>query len=414
MRVLPPRLRRAAHIGITASAGWKFGTSVYQRARNAVAYRIEIAEGDMLFAAVQEQILAELSPRQQRSIEVVTERAGMVSPAVGVPDKRSISIRYAGSRIQSFRVGGHRVVVSVEKEDSDPESSGRYGRRKVSLTCYGVVARDACIEWLVELSDKLQVGGFRPGYHIPSQYHGFHRAGDLPMRPASSVVLADGQFDRILGDLRSFLSDEARYGALGIPWHRGYLLSGKPGTGKTSTVIALANALDMSLFYVPLTRLGSDLEINSLFADVTPRSILLLEDVDVLSASRDRSSFAQVTETGASKLSLSGLLNAIDGVGTPHGQVLFLTTNDEEALDPALTRSGRVDCHEVIGLARDSQVRRLVAEFVSPAHADALPVLRGEIPPSDVIGAVRRHLRDADAAAEEISRLIEAENAKDP
>ncbi|PMD55325.1 uncharacterized protein K444DRAFT_697289, partial [Hyaloscypha bicolor E] len=45
-------------------------------------------------------------------------------------------------------------------------------------------------------------------------------------------------------------------------------------------------------------------------------------------------------------ISLSGLLNVIDGVASHEGRVLVMTTNHREKLDPALIRPGRVD-HEV-------------------------------------------------------------------
>ncbi|OAA45365.1 bcs1 [Cordyceps fumosorosea ARSEF 2679] len=49
-------------------------------------------------------------------------------------------------------------------------------------------------------------------------------------------------------------------------------------------------------------------------------------------------------------ISLSGLLNAIDGVASHEGRVLIMTTNKPESLDEALVRPGRVDvqvgfCH---------------------------------------------------------------------
>lgn len=42
-------------------------------------------------------------------------------------------------------------------------------------------------------------------------------------------------------------------------------------------------------------------------------------------------------------ISLSGLLNAIDGVASHEGRVLIMTTNKPESLDEALIRPGRVD-----------------------------------------------------------------------
>lgn len=65
------------------------------------------------------------------------------------------------------------------------------------------------------------------------------------------------------------------------------------------------------------------------------RSLLLIEDVDAFFRERD-AAHAQV------KLSFSGFLNALDGVATQEGTVLFMTTNHVERLDPALIRAGRI------------------------------------------------------------------------
>ena len=48
-------------------------------------------------------------------------------------------------------------------------------------------------------------------------------------------------------------------------------------------------------------------------------------------------------------MTLSGLLNAIDGVTSTEGRIMFMTTNYEERLDPALKRPGRIDYKVFIG-----------------------------------------------------------------
>ena len=47
--------------------------------------------------------------------------------------------------------------------------------------------------------------------------------------------------------------------------------------------------------------------------------------------------------TDTPKISLSGLLDALDGVGAQEGRLLFVTTNRYETLDAALRRPGRMD-----------------------------------------------------------------------
>ena len=68
----------------------------------------------------------------------------------------------------------------------------------------------------------------------------------------------------------------------------------------------------------------------------------------------------------SSRISLSGLLNALDGVGAQEGRLLFATTNRYEALDAALRRPGRMDVHVEFNLASQYQVGKLFERFYHP------------------------------------------------
>jgi BCS1 N terminal len=56
-------------------------------------------------------------------------------------------------------------------------------------------------------------------------------AGARPSRPVSSVVLPDGVAGALEADAEEFLASEGWYTAHGVPYRRGYLLYGPPGTG---------------------------------------------------------------------------------------------------------------------------------------------------------------------------------------
>ena len=203
--------------------------------------------------------------------------------------------------------------------------------------------------------------------YIPNPFHGgdWMRARLGSRRPLASVVLKAGQGEALLADLQGFLASRERYARLGVPWRRGYLLHGPPGTGKTSLVTALASELHLNVCTLSLASpIVTDEKIHTLLAAVPQRSLLLIEDVDAFFHDRD-AAHAQV------RLSFSGFLNALDGVATQEGTVLFMTTNHLERLDPALIRAGRIDEKVELGYADEDQLRRLYLKFDDNLQAAA-------------------------------------------
>jgi mitochondrial chaperone BCS1 len=73
---------------------------------------------------------------------------------------------------------------------------------------------------------------------------------------------------------------------------------------------------------------------------------------------------------GNSRVTLSGLLNALDGISAQEGRLLFATTNRYHTLDPALTRPGRMDLHVEFRLASRYQARELYKRFYIPDIPD--------------------------------------------
>ncbi|KAF4569481.1 hypothetical protein EYR40_008454 [Pleurotus pulmonarius] len=185
--------------------------------------------------------------------------------------------------------------------------------------------------------------------------------GARQKRPMSSIVLQPGVKDMLLADCKDFLFSEEWYAERGIPFRRGYLLHGVPGSGKTSLIHSLAGELGLDIYVVSLSSKGmSDNTLTTLMGYVPSRCIVLLEDLDAAftrSVSRDATSTGAPTSSTTdstaattsesnnegSTLSLSGLLNALDGVAAAEGRLLFATTNHIERLDPALSRPGRMD-----------------------------------------------------------------------
>ncbi|OQV24055.1 putative Mitochondrial chaperone BCS1 [Hypsibius exemplaris] len=82
---------------------------------------------------------------------------------------------------------------------------------------------------------------------------------------------------------------------------------------------------------------------------------------------------------GMNRLTFSGLLNALDGVASSEGRILFMTTNYVDRLDPALIRPGRVDKRQYIGYADESQVERMFRRFRRNAEDDEVKLFVREV-----------------------------------
>ena len=177
-------------------------------------------------------------------------------------------------------------------------------------------------------------------------------------RPLDSVILSNGLMEEMLEDARTFLARRDWYVQRGIPYRRGYLLHGPPGTGKSSAVVAIASALQMDIAILSLG--DSSLDDNGLaelFSSIPVNSLVLIEDIDCAFLERKEG------DDKRSKVTFSGLLNAIDGVAAGEGRLLFATTNHIQRLDPALIRPGRIDRKIYIGFATTEQAEKLFFRF---------------------------------------------------
>ncbi|VFQ93223.1 unnamed protein product [Cuscuta campestris] len=167
----------------------------------------------------------------------------------------------------------------------------------------------------------------------------------------------------LIEDLDRFVRRREYYRRVGKAWKRGYLLYGPPGTGKSSLIAAMANYLKFDIFDLDLTGLKSNSELQVRMPMTKNRSILVIEDIDCNIEARSRNLVDNTHKE--SQLTLSGLLNFIDGLWSCCGdeRIIVFTTNCKERLDPALLRPRRMDIHIHMSYCTPSAFRVLASNY---------------------------------------------------
>ncbi|KAF2841282.1 P-loop containing nucleoside triphosphate hydrolase protein [Patellaria atrata CBS 101060] len=386
---------------------------------------VYVDDGDELFDGVLEWIAAQQMSKDSRSIKAVSRHGssnGMndeVDHGDALDELGNFNFAkwlakvppryepYFG--VHHFDHKGRRFMFDRRRKETAniPSPWQRNSEEQViKLTCIGRSTKpikdllDYIRVWSLEKEASMTVIR-RPAPKERVRYSGaWARVSSRPSRPMDTVVLDPEQKELVIKDINEYLhpSSPRWYSSRGIPYRRGYLFHGEPGTGKTSLSFALAGIFGLDIYVISLlepTLTESDL--NNLFSNLPRRCIVLLEDIDTAGLIRDEVSDekpvpsktkadetekeqisaaitkAITTVSRKSKadeakqgISLSGLLNAIDGVASHEGRVLVMTTNHPEKLDEALIRPGRVDMQVKFSLATKLQAKEIfVRMYVS-------------------------------------------------
>ena len=233
-------------------------------------------------------------------------------------------------------------------------------------------------------------------------------------------VILDGRMEKILeADIDTFLQSHELYNQHGKVWKRGYLFYGPPGTGKTSLVKGMATKTQYNIYNVKLSRFKTDSNMEKLLKQIPSSSIILFEDIDCMGSvahkrqkqDGDESSSEETSDVedendvvgnnesdvaitpidkDIEKPTLSTLLNFIDGIDSPEGIIVVMTTNHVEKLDPALLRDGRVDFKLRLNFATRQQICDLADQFFNMKLTleDLAEIPDGKLSPATVSGVM--------------------------
>lgn len=379
-------LHRAPKLAMGLAAGqmaWPLAQKLRTKARERSTYTVKVPATDEIYDNLHEWVLGLLPSADQRALVAWTARRdGMMiaSESYSQLQPTRLRLRYDGAREQVIVIDGHKIRVLVT--DGENPKEGFFKPPEIVFTASSLPAQQVLLEQIATVVRLGQDAKRSPMFRMLSRWGDWERHDDLAQRDLDSVVLPNGQLDRLVADVGRFLDSEADYVRRCVPWHRGHLYEGPPGTGKTSVARAIASHFGMDVWYLPLSDVKKDSSLLSAMSRITPRSMLLMEDIDVFHA-------ATVREEQESSVTLSGLLNGLDGIATPHGLFTVLTTNTPDVIDPAVIRPGRMDLIEHFGLADADQVSRLMSRW----YDEPITVrhLRNDIAPAQVVEVCKRH-----------------------
>ncbi|KAJ3851015.1 P-loop containing nucleoside triphosphate hydrolase protein [Lentinula lateritia] len=324
----------------------------------------------------------------QVSAKSSTRKWGISSLVIGESSiVKSESVEYVPtySQPQLFRWRGYWLEIMRSKPQNEnpfiprhPQSSGL---ESIFITVYTLDM--SVLSAIVEEARQRYVEVTRPDViiHLADMLHLHHTAwGSVKRqlrRPFNSVILQEGVLDSLRQDAKEFMETESWYTERGIPHRRGYLLYGPPGSGKSSTIYALAGELGMEIYSLSLaSTFVDDSFLQRATSSIPKNSIFLIEDIDCALPSMEDTNQDQSNmingvvvarrRTSRRTVTLSTLLNVIDGVGSEQGRLFFTTTNHIDHLDPALLRPGRIDRKIPYHLATKEQAAALFMRFFSP------------------------------------------------
>ena len=281
-----------------------------------------------------------------------------------------------------------------------------------------------------------------------SSYDGGHWGSPYaaPSRDLATVELAAEIKDDIVRDITRYLEPKTAefYKNNGIPYRRGYLFHGPPGTGKSSLSKALASNFGLALYCMNLGEEGiGDRDLRSAFGALPTKCIVLLEDIDSAGIGREKPSESQEEKDasknaalagllaggldddfgdfmprsrGLARVTLSGLLNALDGASASEGRIVIMTSNFPEVLDSALIRPGRVDKRVLLPDMSRTSATKIFSRMYSHCGVEKLDTLAavfasrlpdGKITPAELQGFILDHMDEPMAAVEKVESWAE-------
>lgn len=263
----------------------------------------------------------------------------------------------------------------ITKGNLDSSGSERQ-KEEIVITTFGRGGKT--FEVLIEMFNKPRdKGGAITFHNWGAANNSWEETRDVIPRALDTVCINNDTKNEIIKQISDFIEKKETYRKKGLTYKLSTLFHGPVGTGKTSLCKSIAGYFGKDLYLLDLTTVTNASLLRSLSA-IKPGSIVLLEDVDEAGSavkSRESKKDDPLSMLDCQPLTMSGFLNAIDGVCNLDNIIIFMTTNHPEVLDPAVRRKSRIDYEFLIDLMSEKEIVQYVNVMYSDSEQDIEPIL---------------------------------------
>ena len=337
--------------------------AIWARIRRLIIFSVTIEQTDELFEYMERWLKDKYQKKQRNVLAHISYKnfalngREVESPRASEPDvtkKEEVTIRHREDII-FLRYNGVRMKIFKGRDKLENAKSLEYlyFDRYVISAFFFKKKIISLLGDIVEYNQQFKEDAKKLSIFVYNGYQGWIKVRSVSPKRVENIVLEEGVMRSILDDISMFTKKKDWYTKRSIPYKRGYLFHGAPGNGKTSMALALADYLAKDIYVLPVSEISDDHQLKESFRNMGHNTIVLLEDMDAAFDGRK----------SKSNISLSAMLNCLDGVYYKEGVITIMTTNHPKKLDPALIRDGRVDMKVDFTNPGDSEVKRYVEMF---------------------------------------------------
>jgi ATP-dependent 26S proteasome regulatory subunit len=235
-----------------------------------------------------------------------------------------------------------------------------------------------------------------------------------------NTVLDESLEKDLIADIDTFLKSKQWYNIRGVPYKRGYILHGPPGTGKTSIIKALANSYNLPIFTIDFDIINTNNKLTSLINNINyyhknSPYILFMDDVD-----RSKMFDDKYSNSGVSP---DCLLSVLDGVVEPYGRIVVMNVNNfarisncyvnDLNLSYALLRPGRIDRILNVDYLKKKQSEKMIKIFYDIDIELDFDPATANISPAELVQIMQIYATDYNGMLDAFRKKVNCDHSAD-